>query len=53
MLFDYHMHSNFSADSTTSMEQQIIQAETRGLDEICFTEHMYDINADNVDSYSW
>lgn len=45
MLFDYHMHSNFSADSTTSMEQQIIQAETRGLDEICFTEHMeYDFH---------
>lgn len=40
MLFDYHMHSNFSADSETPMEEMIQSSINKGLTEICFTEHI-------------
>ncbi len=40
MLADYHMHSNFSDDSTYPMEEEIKRAIAIGLDEICFTEHI-------------
>ncbi|WP_042220461.1 histidinol-phosphatase HisJ family protein [Oceanobacillus manasiensis] len=39
-MFDYHMHSNFSADCSTPMEKTIETAIERGLTEICFTEHV-------------
>lgn len=37
---DYHVHSDFSSDSTTPMESQIEQAIALGLERICFTDHM-------------
>ncbi|MFD2130573.1 histidinol-phosphatase HisJ family protein [Pseudogracilibacillus auburnensis] len=40
MLFDYHMHSNFSGDCSTPMEHTIQSAIRKGLKEICFTEHV-------------
>lgn len=40
MLADYHIHSEFSDDSQTPMEQQIERAIELGLDEICFTDHV-------------
>src|SRR5690625_2877096 len=40
MLFDYHMHSDFSEDCFTPMEKTIESAIQKGLTEICFTEHM-------------
>lgn len=40
MLADYHMHTNFSDDSTCEMEDEIKKAISLGLDEICFTEHV-------------
>lgn len=40
MLADYHMHTNFSDDSTYEMEDEIKRAIELGLDEICFTEHV-------------
>ena len=39
-LFDYHIHSDFSADCSTPMEKTIEQAIKLGLKEICFTEHL-------------
>lgn len=39
-MFDYHIHSNFSADCTTPMEKTIEQACKRGIEEVCFTEHV-------------
>lgn len=39
-MFDYHIHSNFSADCTTEMEKTIEQAINIGLKEICFTDHI-------------
>lgn len=39
MFADYHVHSNFSDDSTYPMEEEIKHAIKLGLDEICFTEH--------------
>ncbi len=37
---DYHIHSSFSADSETPMEEQIAAAIACGLTSICFTEHV-------------
>lgn len=44
MFADYHMHSSFSDDSDTPMEDMVREAIRLGLDEICFTEHVdYDV----------
>jgi len=39
-MFDYHMHSEFSADCDTPMEETIEAAIQKGIKEICFTEHI-------------
>lgn len=39
-MFDYHMHSTFSADCDTPMEKTIEKAIDIGLQEICFTDHI-------------
>lgn len=39
-MFDYHVHSNYSADCDTPMERSIERAIKVGLKEICFTEHI-------------
>ena len=38
--WDCHMHSSFSADSDTPMEEMIRKAVSMGLPGICFTEHL-------------
>lgn len=40
IMFDYHMHSSFSADCSIPMEEMVQQAIRNGLTEICFTEHI-------------
>lgn len=40
IIADYHVHSDFSSDSQTPMEQMIEQAIRLGLQKICFTDHM-------------
>lgn len=37
---DYHVHSSFSSDSKAPMEQTIEMAISKGLEKICFTDHM-------------
>lgn len=39
-MFDYHVHTNFSADSSMPMEEACKQAIQMGVKEIAFTEHM-------------
>ncbi|WP_067726386.1 histidinol-phosphatase HisJ family protein [Oceanobacillus damuensis] len=39
-MFDYHVHSKFSADCKTDMETTIEKGIQIGLEEICFTEHI-------------
>lgn len=47
-MFDYHMHSSFSADCTADMEEMVKGAIAKGLTEICFTEHIdYDYPDEN------
>lgn len=36
---DYHLHSSFSGDSDTPMEEMILQGIRLGLTQMCFTEH--------------
>ena len=36
---DYHLHSSFSGDSDTPMEEMILKGIELGLDTMCFTEH--------------
>ncbi|QCX32617.1 histidinol-phosphatase HisJ family protein [Caloramator sp. E03] len=55
MFADYHVHSNFSDDSTCEMEDEIKKAISLGIDEICFTEHVdYGVKTDlncNYEAY--
>lgn len=37
---DYHLHTAFSSDSDTPMENMVEQAINLGLTQICFTDHM-------------
>lgn len=47
MLADYHVHTEYSDDSTYPMENVILDAIDMGLDEICFTDHVdYGIKKD-------
>ena len=47
MRADYHLHCEFSDDSTEPMEAQVKQAIRCGFDEICFTDHVdYGIKKD-------
>ncbi|MDO5135677.1 MAG: histidinol-phosphatase HisJ family protein [Eubacteriales bacterium] len=40
ILWDCHMHSSFSADSDTPMQEMAKRAQALGLSGICFTEHL-------------
>ena len=40
MYCDYHLHSSFSGDSKTPMEEMIRQGIRLGLPAMCFTEHL-------------
>lgn len=47
MFVDYHVHTNFSDDSTYPMEEVVKDAIHMGMDEICFTDHVdYGIKVD-------
>lgn len=45
-MFDFHLHSGLSHDSTAVAAEMIAAAEARGLQEICFTDH-YDLAGDD------
>ncbi len=61
VLADYHMHSTFSGDAKSPMEDMVKASIDKGLKEICFTEHndilfpyseedregMYEVNTDS------
>ncbi len=52
MLADYHMHTNYSNDSTYEIEELIHKAIKEGIDEICITEHSdYGTMGDYVVNY--
>lgn len=38
-MYDFHVHSNYSPDSSMKMEEAIATAIKKGLKEICFTDH--------------
>lgn len=40
ILCDYHMHSTFSGDAKSPLEDMVKYAISKGLKQICFTEHM-------------
>lgn len=49
--YDCHMHSDYSTDSTTPMEEQVKKAVALGLSGICMTDHMdYEFPKDQMDS---
>ncbi|MFC2947863.1 histidinol-phosphatase HisJ family protein [Virgibacillus sediminis] len=48
-MFDYHIHSDFSADCDTPMEKSIEEGIKKGFKEICFTEHIdYDYPDESI-----
>ena len=44
-MYDFHLHSRISFDSTADPRDIVLAAESNGLREICFTDH-YDFNTD-------
>ncbi|MBQ7154550.1 MAG: histidinol-phosphatase HisJ family protein [Synergistaceae bacterium] len=53
MKCDYHLHSEYSDDSSTPMRSQAEQAVRLGLDELCFTDHVdYGVKFDHYDPRS-
>ncbi len=44
-MFDFHLHTNVSFDSTAKAESMALAAKAAGLKEICFTDH-WDYNSD-------
>lgn len=49
MFWDTHMHCHFSTDSSTKPEAMILSAIEKGLNGICFTDHMdYDYPMENA-----
>lgn len=53
ILWDCHIHSSFSADSQTPMEDMIQGAVRQGLSGICFTEHLDPDYPDTPDSITF
>lgn len=56
MLADYHVHTSYSLDSKYPMEEVIKDAIAKGIDEICFTDHVdlgifYDGKETTISSY--
>lgn len=50
-MFDYHIHSKYSFDSTTKLEENIKSAIKKNIREICFTDHIdYDFDCIGTDS---
>lgn len=50
-MFDFHVHTDFSEDSSAKMEDVIKGAIKAGLKEMCFTDHMdYDFGGVGLDS---
>ena len=47
---DYHIHSDFSPDSTLTMDQACEKAISLGLEELCFTDH-FEIAGESVIDY--
>lgn len=48
-MYDYHIHSSFSADCNVEMEVIIKKAIALGIKEICFTDHMdYDMPLEGI-----
>ncbi|KAB3529782.1 histidinol-phosphatase HisJ family protein [Alkaliphilus pronyensis] len=46
-MFDYHVHSHFSPDANMTMELGIKAAISKGIKEICFTDHIdYDFDGE-------
>lgn len=39
-MFDFHMHSHFSADCSIAMEKMVLASIKKGLKGICFTDHI-------------
>ena len=39
-MFDYHVHTSFSADSQEPVESYLNELQARGITEFCVTEHM-------------
>jgi len=44
---DYHVHCEYSDDSSTPMEEVVLASINKGIQELCFTDHVdYGIKID-------
>lgn len=51
--FDTHLHSSFSSDSDTPMEQMILRGIELGMKTLCFTEHFDPDYPDNPEGFDF
>jgi len=49
-MYDYHIHSNFSFDSVTTMDEFCQKAVQQNLNGICFTDHIDFVNVNKEDN---
>ncbi len=49
-MYDFHLHSEYSIDSKTSMEDMVLAAINKNMKSICFTDHVdFDSTAERID----
>lgn len=53
MLFDYHVHTEFSGDCSVPMEEIVLAAIQDGLKEICFTDHLDYDSTEGSDDFTF
>lgn len=50
LMYDFHLHSEYSIDSKTSMEDMVVSAIEKNLKAICFTDHVdFDCSSKGLD----
>lgn len=49
-MYDFHLHSEYSMDSSSSMEKMVVSAIKKNLKSICFTDHVdFDSTSQRID----
>jgi len=48
MIQDYHVHTAFSFDGKSTVDQYLLAADAMGMDRVCFTEHFNPMGPDGV-----
>ncbi len=50
---DYHLHTNYSPDSTCSIKDRLAWVVENGIEEMCFTDHVDSFYGDKYDTFDY